>query len=358
MGKGTILLTGATGFVGFAILLEALKVDHDVRIVVYSEAEAEQLRSTSALCSLNKSSNYSFHVVPDPQAPDALGAAAKGAEYIIHVASPLPFQPIEAEQLYNAVVGPAVNFTLNVLSAAKSSGSVKRVVCTSSAAAFVSPSELLGADQETTLNKTEEDANEDVLAEPGQPIPDVMTAYVGSKTAALQRSKRWMEEHGGSERLGFDLVNVAPTYVFGRHEAATNVEELLSKSNALILGMVVPKERMGAAPTLSDAEVSSGVHVDDVVDCHLRALDRTKISGGETFLLSTDPVWNDVPMWTRQIFPKDVDNGLLTCHGRCETKKVRFVPDKAKKAFGIEFKGMNAIVRDVVGQYLELVKRS
>ncbi|KAK7542217.1 uncharacterized protein J3D65DRAFT_690000 [Phyllosticta citribraziliensis] len=356
--SGTILLTGATGFVGFAILLKALKTGHHVRIIVYSENEAERLRTSSALFSLNKSSQFSFCVVPDPQAPGALDAAATGAEYIIHVASPLPFQPIEPEQLYDAVVKPAVNFTLNILSAAKNSGSVKRVVCTSSAAAFVSPSELLGADQETTLNKTEEDANDDVYADLGQPIPDVMTAYVGSKTAAFQRSKRWMEEHGGAECLEFDLVNVAPTYVFGRHEAATSVEDLLSKSNALVLGMVVPKKRMGAAPLLSDAEISSGVHVDDVVDCHLMALDRTKIPGGETFLLSMDPVWNDVPMWTRRLFPKEVDEGLLTCHGQCKTKKVRFLPNKARRAFGIEFKGMDSVVRDVVGQYLELIERS
>ncbi|KAK8256097.1 hypothetical protein IWZ00DRAFT_565937 [Phyllosticta capitalensis] len=356
MSKGTILITGATGFVGFAVLLKALESGHDARVIVSSEPKAQKLRSSATLLSLNKSSQYSFHVVPDLQAPGALDATAKGADYIIHVASPLPFQPVESKHLYDAVVKPAIDCTLNVLVAAKNSGFVKRVVCASSAAAFVSPGELFGPDPETTLSKTEADLNEDVYSEEGNPIPNILTAYMGSKTAALQRSTRWMKENGGPERLGFDLVSLAPTYVFGRHGLATSVDELLSKSNSLILGMVVPKERMGAASTFSEAEFASGVHVDDVADCHIMALDQKKIPGGETFLLSTDPVWNDIPMWTRKLFPREVEEGLLTCHGQCETRKVRFDSEKAKKAFGIQFKGMESVVRDVVGQYLELVK--
>ena len=54
-------------------------------------------------------------------------------DYILHVASPFPAKAVSDE---NILIKPAVDGTLNVLKAASKSGSVKRVVLTSSVAAI------------------------------------------------------------------------------------------------------------------------------------------------------------------------------------------------------------------------------
>ena len=58
-----------------------------------------------------------------------LSSAVKDCDYVIHVASPFPSTPPKTE---DEVITPAVEGTKNILEACSKSGSVKRVVITSS----------------------------------------------------------------------------------------------------------------------------------------------------------------------------------------------------------------------------------
>ena len=348
MSVETIVLTGSTGFCGFAILQEALQFDYNIRLVVRSEAKAEILRNNPCFKSLTRKTplRCSFHVVPDLGVSGALDEVTKGADYIIHAASPLPFSnlALTAEQQYKEMVEPAINNTLRALESAGKSGSVKRVVVTSSCAIFISP-ELLGGPVPEPVVVTEETVNADMPP----PYANVLHAYVASKTSSFLRAREWMAEHKPS----FDVVNICPTYVQGRNELATSPTDLLSTSNVLFLRMV-----LGLAPKDSPAEIASVVHVEDVAAIHVAALNKDRIPAGE-YLFGQEVQWNDVNRITKELFPEQVAQGILPCTGDIATKSVVCSKEKTEKTFDIELKSVEDMVEDLMEQFLELsgVKR-
>jgi nucleoside-diphosphate-sugar epimerase len=82
--KPLVLLTGPNGFVGAHVLDRLLSEGFQVRGTVRSQAKADFFRKNYA----SQSSDISFLVVPDIQAPNALDAAMTDADYVCHVASP------------------------------------------------------------------------------------------------------------------------------------------------------------------------------------------------------------------------------------------------------------------------------
>lgn len=342
MSSKTIVLTGATGFCGFAILLAALKANYNIRIVVRSEAKANTLRTNPSFIALDKTSQCTFYTVPDLSAAGALDEACVGADYFIHTASPLPFKSLalEPEKQWQEFVQPAIQNTISALQSAKRSNTIKRVVITSSCAVYIEP-ELLTGPVSTPVVRTEADRNAEI--EP--PYADVLCAYVASKTSAFLRSEQWMEQH----KPDFDVVNLAPTYVVGRHELATSTADLLSTSNVLALRMA-----LGLAPAGSPAEVASTVHIDDVAAIHLAALDTEKIPANE-YLFGQVMAWNDVCEVTKRLFPEQVAKGLLPCTADVPSKPVAVSKQRTESTFGIELRGLDDMVVDLVGQYLELV---
>ena len=128
-----ILLTGAGGFVGFAVLLEALKQGHNVRCVFRSQAKADIVLNNKTLKALNCSKQLSTIFVPDFLAPRAFDEAVRDVKYIIHVASPVPTEMNGTHEDYDAeFIRPAVEGTLAVFEAAAETETVKRIVLTSS----------------------------------------------------------------------------------------------------------------------------------------------------------------------------------------------------------------------------------
>jgi nucleoside-diphosphate-sugar epimerase len=82
--KPLVLLTGPNGFVGAHVLDRLLSEGYKVRGTVRSQAKADFFQKKYA----SQSSDISFFVVPDIQAPNALDAAMTDADYVCHVASP------------------------------------------------------------------------------------------------------------------------------------------------------------------------------------------------------------------------------------------------------------------------------
>ena len=79
---------------------------------------------------------YPLRLVPaDLQDPDSWSRAVKGCTYVYHIASPVPLAVPRDE---NEIIRPAVEGTTNVLKACAESGTVKRVVLTSSSLAVSS----------------------------------------------------------------------------------------------------------------------------------------------------------------------------------------------------------------------------
>ncbi|THY38200.1 NAD(P)-binding protein [Aureobasidium pullulans] len=342
MSDGTIVLTGATGFCGFAILQEALQFDYNIRIVVRSDAKADVIRNNPCYKSLTrKFSPCSFWMVPNLAAEGALDEVTAGADYIIHSASPVPFSnaTMEPAEQWNQLIEPAINNTLSALKSAQKSGTVKRVVITSSCAIFISPA-VLGGPVDVPVTVTEETVNPEIPP----PYSGNMVAYVASKVSSFRRSRQWMEEN----KPNFDIVNICPTYVQGRNELATSPADLMATSNILFLRIA-----LGLTPPNSPAELASVVHIEDVAAIHVAALNKTSIPAGE-YLFGQECKWNDVNDVCKDLFAEQVESGVLPCTGNVPTKSVVCSKEKTERVFGIELKGVEDMVEDLMEQYLEL----
>ena len=82
--KPLVLLTGPNGFVGAHVLDRLLLEGYRFRGTLRSQAKAKFFEKKYA----NRSSDISFVIVPDIQAPNALDAAMTDVDYVCHVASP------------------------------------------------------------------------------------------------------------------------------------------------------------------------------------------------------------------------------------------------------------------------------
>lgn len=89
MSTDFVLLTGASGHVGFRTLRYALEHDYKVRAVVRGEQKAETVRSKLASFNPEALSKLSFEVVPDFTKTGAFDSAMIDITHVIHIASPL-----------------------------------------------------------------------------------------------------------------------------------------------------------------------------------------------------------------------------------------------------------------------------
>ena len=125
----TVLVTGASGFIGLHCVLQLLQQGYRVRGTVRSEARANEVREAMER---NVDVGDRLEIVEADLARDAGWAdAVRGCTYVLHVASPFPNQVPEHE---DELIKPAMEGTLRVLKAAADAG-VRRVVVTSSLAA-------------------------------------------------------------------------------------------------------------------------------------------------------------------------------------------------------------------------------
>jgi nucleoside-diphosphate-sugar epimerase len=202
MGKELVVITGATGFIGGRVLQILLQQNYQVRIVVRSDEKRQYLLNNLNLAGIEKAE---FAVVPDLLAPGALDTAAVGADYIIHLASPIPLHGyIPPERQHDELIVPAVNATLRALEAAQKSGTVKRVVITSSTVAIVPPAILFPSNEPPTGHIA---SGDDRVPELEAPFANPFVAYTASKVAALNASDKFMAEQTPS----FDIVNILPS---------------------------------------------------------------------------------------------------------------------------------------------------
>ena len=131
MANDLILLTGATGHLGFKVLRTTLEAGYHVRAAVRSEQKATLLKSNHVLQATSGFFNLSFIIVPDFLTPSAFDEATKDAKYIIHVASPSVTKLPENDDYDAHFIQPAVQGSLGVLESARKSRTVTRIVVTS-----------------------------------------------------------------------------------------------------------------------------------------------------------------------------------------------------------------------------------
>lgn len=350
MSQGLVLLTGGSGFIGFAVLLKALQQGYSVRAVVRSEVKAETIRSAKPIQPYL--SAVTFVIIPDFLAHGAFDEVLNGVDYVIHVAAGLPAPDMDykdPEQVNERLIKPNYEFMQSFLHVAKKQPSIKRMVITSSAGAMVPQLwDTSDPDRPTVLPIKPFSAD----APPPQrpltgPFSCVNDAYHVSKALGLQQTLDFI----ATEAPHFSIINVMPTFTIGRKGLGQSLMDYLTSTNAFVLapllGFPLPH------PYITPA---SACHIDDVAHVHVAALD-PKIQGNRNFGISNDlrehVRFDDAKDIVRDRFPEAVQRGVFSLKGSAPTTPLPFDARATEEVFGVRFKSFEEAVVDMVSGFLE-----
>lgn len=332
-----VLLTGATGFIGFRTLIETLEAGYHVRAATRNESGIQKIRAARSTQPYLR--QLEFVLVPDILKEDAYFEAVKDVDYVIHLASPTTkVQGALSEETYDELlIQPAVQGTMNMIKAAnKYSPTIKRIVITASIVSIIEWSEMYVE----SGNIFNEQSRTDAV---GGPFGGLFAAYGASKVAAFNAT----EEYVRTQKPHFDINHIGPAFVIGKNELASNRAEVLAGTNRAALGHVVGSEG-GPTP-------STSVFVDDVAKMHVLALN-PQIPGGQFFLgvsESSNTRWEDAFDIVKKHFPEGVANRTFPLTGKNPTKRLIFDNEYTKRTLGIEFVSFEEQVKSVAKQYLE-----
>lgn len=245
-----VLITGATGYLAGHCIAELLAQGYSVRGTVRSLRTAD----VGHLRALAEHTDGELEFVEADLTDDAgWSEAVEGCANVWHVASPFP-STIPRDE--DEVIRPAVDGTLRVLRAAQSSGTVRRVVLTSSTAAV-----QVGHDSDRVL--TEADWTDPSKADP----------YSKSKTLAEKAAWDFARESG------LDLVVINPSNIFG---------PLLNASVGTSLELIRRMMR-GALPVVPKIGWDV-VDVRDLARLHRLAME-TPAAAGNRYIATSQLIW-------------------------------------------------------------------
>jgi dihydroflavonol-4-reductase len=251
-----VLVTGGSGFVAAHCILQLLANGHRVRTTVRSLARRDDVLAMLKQGGAAATDDIGFFAA-DLTADAGWADAAKGCDYVLHVASPLPLSVPRDE---NELIAPAREGTLRVLRAARDAG-VRRVVMTSSSAAIAYGHEP----RETPFDETDWTKVDGTRLQP----------YVKSKALAERAAWDFVAREGG----GLELATVNPVAVLGPVLGPD-----FSASVALIQAML--DGRAPAAPRIHFALVD----VRDVADLHLRVMESPAAKGERFLAVAGEPM--------------------------------------------------------------------
>ena len=229
------LVTGASGFVGSAVARALVARGMQVRVLMRPTASHDNIAGTAC-----------EPVIGDMRDEASMTAALKGARYLFHVAADYRLwarDPGEIER--NNLKGAQA-----VMGAALKCG-VERVVYTSSVAAL-KPG--VAAVDETSRHTPQ----------------SVIGAYKRSKLVAEREVERLIEKEG------LPAVIVAPSTPIGPRDIKPTPT-----------GRIIVEAATGRMPAFVDTGLNL-VHVDDVAQGHLLALDKGRV--GENYILGGEDV--------------------------------------------------------------------
>lgn len=271
--QGTVLVSGASGFIAVHVVKELLDRGYTVRGTVRSKEKGEWLKNKF------NGGKFDYVIVEDLEKEGGFDEAVKGVDAIEHTASPFHFN---AKDPYADLVNPAVNGTTSILKSAKQYGDkVKRVVITSSYAA------VLDTRIQPVHTFTEKDWNENSPAELEKLGKDVdqANAYRASKTLAEKAAWKFLED----EKPQFDIVTVNPPFVLGPIEHQCTKPESLNTSAAGWYNFLAGKK------SGDDAQGPAGNMVDvrNLAQAHVQAI-AVEEAGNNRFAITCQPYsWQD-----------------------------------------------------------------
>lgn len=316
-------ITGASGFVGSAVLRQLIKAGHTVVALLRSNSDRSNLQGLPVEI-----------VTGDLIEPASFIPALAGCENLFHVAADYRLWVPKPDEMYET----NVTGTRNLMLAAAKAG-IKRIVYTSSVATLGLNSDGKPADETTPVS-----------------LDDMIGHYKRSKFLAEDEVKRLTEE----QNLPAVIVN--PSTPVGPRDIRPSPT-----------GRVIVDAASGRIPAYVDTGLNL-VHVDDVAVGHLLALERgvtgrRYILGNQNLILREFltqvavaagqpapkvrlphnlvlPIAYFVEAWARLT---DSSEPLLTVDGAKLAKKHMFFScDRAKRELGFHPRPVEEALRDAV----------
>ena len=229
---GKVLVTGASGFVGSAVARKLLERGFSVRALVRPTSPRFHLEGLDL-----------EYAEGDLREAATVRPAMAGVRYLFHVAADYRLWAPDS----NEIVANNLNSTRIVMEEAVRAG-VERVVYTSSVATLAVRTDGTSVDETAPLDEAK-----------------AIGAYKRSKVAAERLVERMIAEH----KLPAVIVN--PSTPIGPRDVKPTPT-----------GRIIVEAAHGRIPAFVDTGLNL-VHVDDVADGHLAALDRGEI--GERYIL-------------------------------------------------------------------------
>ncbi|KAK5725689.1 hypothetical protein LTR15_003879 [Elasticomyces elasticus] len=345
MSGDLVLITGATGHLGFRTLRFALEHGYNVRAIVRSEAKADKIKNNTVLKAMNKEAQLSFVVVPDFLKPGAFDEAVKDVKYILHIASPMATKVPEGEEdLEKFFVPAAVQGTMGVLESAKKAGTVKRIIVTSSVVSIMPLSAIMAPSDDVF-------SAESRLPDPQGPFNHVFVAYAASKTAAFNKAEAWIN----SEKPDFDVIHIHPSFILGRDDLAETTQDFQTVVNRMVVNQALNQVDPSYASMVNNFN-----HVDDTARIHVLALD-PKLAGNQSFLVSNrgqdGMTWDDTKSIIDKYYHGYIQDGTLPNTGKMGTVVGKLDVKKTEDTFGFRLASYETCVVSVMDHYLELLKK-
>ena len=284
---GTVLVTGAAGFIGSHVVRELLGQGFAVRATVRNPTDAEFLKGLPGAANLEI-------VQMDLLERESVDTAVAGCVDVIHCAAALY---VGAKDPQKEVVDPSIQGTQNLLDAIDAAGGVSRLIHTSSVAA-VRRNE--SKDGQTFSNA---DWCDDASVE--------SNAYGFAKAGAERLAREWVKSKSDSDKPRY--VSINPSIVFGpvmskRHlkGSMTIIDHLLKRKPPVLLKMHM-----------------NIVDVRDVASAHVRAL--TEGKDGGRYIVFNASMWmpevnavlrKQIPdrKWPRVVLPKSLSYVMSIFH--------------------------------------------
>ena len=238
----TVLVTGATGYIGKHLVRRLLDAGHTVVGSARDRSRDGEVRSALAPALADPNALERYRTVElDLTRDGGWDDAMAGVDVLMHTASPFPLeQPKNADDL----IRPAVDGTLRALRAARAAG-VSNVVMTSSSVAVMDSND-----------NTREVYVETDWTDPEKPG---LSPYVRSKTLAERAAWDFVNR----EANGIRLAVINPTFVVGA-PLDGNYGTSVRAVRRLVKGKDPLLPRIGFACC----------DVGDVAEAHVRAIDR------------------------------------------------------------------------------------